>query len=191
MKLLRCFVMGLVILGFASLESAEGAVKLPRFLKKPVTQNPNNTNPAAQASSTDGDVFTSPLVAKDLLTKLKLNDEQKPDVDKIQKEFTDKMKDVIAQAKEDMAKNTATKNTGGNTPAAKGKGQGKGKGAGTKTPDAPGLTEAISLRNDYEDKVYKLLDDAQQKTWLDYKAKKGEGLLNGNNATTTKTTPKK
>jgi hypothetical protein len=194
MRLWRVLVMGLVVLGFGALESAEGAVKLPKFLKKkPTTQLPMNTNPANAAANPqtpgDGDVFNAPLVPKDLLAKLKLNDEQKPDVDKFQTEFSDKMKDVIAQAKKDVAKNAGGNN---NTPPAKGKGKGKGGAGGAKGPDAPGLTEAISLRNDYEDKVYKLLDDGQQKTWLDYKAKKGEGLLNGGNgAATTKTTTKK
>ncbi len=144
---------------------------------------PNKKNATPADSSDDGGIFSSPLIARDLLLKLKLTAEQKPDIDKIQKEFADKLKDIAAKAKVDAADKSSA-------PAFKGKGKGKGmaKGSG----DAPGVTDAISLRNDCEDKVFDLLTEAQQNIWLDVKAKKGESLLTGGGSgTTTNSKPKK
>jgi hypothetical protein len=168
---MKCFsflVMGLGI-GILALSSPEVA---GQNLKK-------KTNPTTP--SDEGGIFTAPLVASDVLLKLKLTSEQKADCGKLQKEFADKLKEIADKAKKDAADQA-------NAPALKGKGKGKampGKGG-----DAPGVTDALSLRSDYEDKVYDLLNDAQQKIWLDIKTKKGESLLTGgNNSTTTK--PKK
>jgi len=165
MKFSRCLVMGLAILGMVALDGSEAAGQV----KKPNT-------PASTADS-DGGIFTAPLVARDVLLKLKLTSEQKPQCDKLQKEFADKLKDIADKAKVDAADQA-------NAPAFKGKG-GKGKGmagkGGKGSGDAPGVTDALSLRSDYEDKVYDLLNDAQQKIWLDIKTKKGESLLTGGN----------
>jgi hypothetical protein len=141
----------------------------------------NKKNPTPD-STDDGGIFTASLIAKDLLLKLKLTAEQKPEVDKIQKEFADKLKDIAAKAKVDAADKSSA-------PAFKGKGKGKGmtKGGG----DAPGVSDAISLRNDCEDKVFDLLTEAQQNIWLEVKAKKGESLLTGGNSNTTNSKPKK
>lgn len=190
MKVLRCLVMGLAILGFVALDHADAAIKIPNFLKKkktapPTAAKPGTSNPSsatAADSADDGGIFTAPLVSRDVITKLKLTSEQKPDVDKLQKEFADKLKDIAAKAKQEAADKTST-------PPAKGKG--KGKGPAGKSGDAPGVSDAISLRSDYEDKVYDLLNETQQKIWLDLKTKKGEGLLTGGTNGTAKTPPKK
>jgi hypothetical protein len=172
MKSLCCLVMGLVALGFLAADVSDVAGQI--FKKK-------TTTPTTPATDDAGGVFNLTLVAQDVLTKLKLTSDQKSEYTKLQKEFADKMKDIISQAKKDAADQT-------NTPA--GKGKGKGKGTGGKTAEAPGASDAISLRNDYEDKCYDLLDEKQQQVWLDIKTKKGESLLTGgNNSTTTK--PKK
>jgi hypothetical protein len=167
MKYLYCLVLGLAIAVLA-MDQVGGA--------------PPNKNPTPAASTDDG-IFTAPLVARDLLLKLKLTAEQKPAVDKLQKEYADKLKDIAAKAKVDAADQSST-------PPAKGKGKGMTKG-GKGGGDAPGVSEAISLRNDCEDKVFDILSEPQQNIWLDVKAKKGESLLTGGAGSSSKTPTKK
>ena len=92
--------------------------------------------------------FGGPLLSADGLEKLKLTDEQKKQYDKIEAEYKDKQKDLLAKVRESVQ--------GGN---------------------AQGITEALrnlrgdqqKLRNDYLAKVEGTLTDEQKKTFADVK----------------------
>ena len=92
--------------------------------------------------------FGGPLLSADGLEKLKLTDEQKKQYDKIEAEYKDKQKDLLAKVRESVQ--------GGN---------------------AQGITEALrnlrgdqqKLRTDYLAKVEGILTDEQKKTFADVK----------------------
>jgi hypothetical protein len=122
------------------------------------------TDPAAT-----NDLLTAPLFPADTVAKLKFTADQKKDYDAIVKDFTDELKKIAA---------SPSTGGGSNTPPPKGKGT-KGAGKGGASPDTP-AAKAITLRAEYEDKVEKMLTDAQKKTLEDIRlAKVGNPLVGG------------
>lgn len=113
--------------------------------------------------------LTEPLLAADVVSKLKLTAEQKTQVDKLQREFAGKLKEIADKLK--------------NTPAQAAPAPAKGK-KGAKPASASNelLQEAIKLREEYEEKVNDILTDAQKTALEEIKAKKAEALLNGGGA---------
>jgi len=186
MKSFCCFAVSLALLGLAVADRAQADAKPVK------NQNPgsstDNTNPNAP------DPLTAPLVAADMLAKLKLSADQKKDVADLSKEFSTKLKETVAKAQDDAKKD------GGSAPPAPAKGAkpvkgakgAKGAGGKGKTSDGdPVLKAALDLRSDYEDKLMDKLTETQQQTWLNIKAKAGEALLTGAKGDTTPAKPKK
>lgn len=207
MKCLRILMIGLAVAGLTLATGDESAAQFGKFKKKRTMPfQPQNGAPKpggtdakpADPASGDVDLFAPTLLPAEFLARLKLTAEQKTETAKIQTEFADKLKQALANAKDEAAKNGGKGAPGGagkGAPGGAGKGVRPGAGGGGR-PGAggsgtPGLNEAIGLRSDYEEKVYDLLNEGQQKIWLDIKAKKGEGLLNGGAAAGNKTPNKK
>ena len=107
-------------------------------------KTPAKTDPAASA-----DLLTAPLFPPDTIAKLKLTAEQKTEYATLVKEFDEQLKKLATAP-----------TTGGTTTPPKTKGL-KGTKGGTATPATP-AAQAITLRAEYEDKVEKLLTDAQK-----------------------------
>ena len=153
----------LVVMGLCLALSwdAVGAPAVKKGKTPDPKQGATKTDPAAAA-----DLLTAPLFPADTIAKLKLTAEQKSDYDKLAKEFDDQLKKIAAGG-----------NTTGNTTTPP-KGKDKGKGKGTAATPATPAAQAISLRGEYEDKVEKLLTEAQKKTLDDIRAAKATA---GNN----------
>ncbi len=117
---------------------------------------------AGGAMADSSDFFTAPLIPADELAKVKLTAEQKPQFDKITKEFTARLKELSDKAKAPAPA----------APAAKGK-KALPKGGN------PALQEVTSLRGEYETKVNEVFTDAQKEAMEAFRAKKAEALLNG------------
>jgi hypothetical protein len=152
--------MGLAILVGLCLAMSRDVASAQVF-KKPFQKpgTPSKTDPAAT-----GDLLTAPLFPPDTIAKLKLTAEQKPDYDKLVKEFDEQLKKLAA----------APAASGTTPPRTKGFKGAKGGPASPATPTA----QAISLRAEYEEKVEKLLNDAQKKTLEDIRIAKAGNLFN-------------
>jgi hypothetical protein len=163
--------LGAGILGLGLAVVAESSAQFKKRPQPPTT--------AATTDSPADDPLNAPLLSRDLVIKLRITTKQRPDIDKLQKEYAVKLKEIRDKAAEDQ------KTNGDPLPAAKGgkgaKGAGKGAGKGMRMAkgggNTRGLTEAADLRNEYEDKVEELLTDAQKKIWEDIKVKQGEAAL--------------
>jgi hypothetical protein len=150
--------------------------------KKPAKKPAPKVDLSADSKNADSSQFlTEPLIASDTVAKLKLTAEQKPQVDKLQREFAAKLKEIA-----DKLKNTPAQ--AGDAKPAKGK-----KGTKAANPANDLLQEAVKLREDYEEKLNDLLTDSQKTILEEIRAKKAEALLNagGTKTTPTKTPAKK
>ncbi|MBY0527761.1 MAG: hypothetical protein K2R98_30465 [Gemmataceae bacterium] len=196
MRLFCCSLLAVGLLGILMLENVDAAQFKPPFKKKMIPpQGKPGENPAAKPAdgpaaggASAADPLTAPLIAADIMPKLKLNAEQKPKVDELSKEFAAKLKEAVAMALKDKSDGGGAAPKGkGDAPKAKGDFKGKGKG-GKGGDAAPELKAALDLRMQYEDKLGEILNDAQKEVLLAIKAKAGEALLGGGGA---KTEPKK
>ncbi len=145
--------------------------------KKPQKTPGPNPNLSADSKGTDTDrYFTAPLIDPVILPKLKLTAQQRPQVDKLSREFATKLKEFADKAK-----------AAGNAPApAKEDKKDKKKGKkGTKSsPMNEALTEAAKLREEYEEKLNDILTDAQKDILIAEKAKMAEALFKKNDSKT-------
>lgn len=170
---MKLFRLALLVVGLLawSVSDAEAAKK--KVDKKPAAK----VDQSADSKTTDSTEFlTAPLLPADTVTKLKLTAEQKPQVDKLQKEFAGLMKEVSDKLKALPAADPAKK-------PEKGK-----KGAKAANPATEVLQDALKTRGEYEDKVKELLTDKQKDVLDEINAKKAEALLNAGG---TKTPAKK
>src|SRR5947207_1714958 len=136
--------LALVLGVFFCTATAEGA-------KKPKAKPGPKVDLSADSKGADSSAFlTAPLLAPEVASKLKLTAEQRPQVDKLQREFSAKQKEIADKVR-----------ALGTQPAAPAKGA---KGAkGTKSsPASDLLQDAAKLREDYEEKLNEVLTDAQK-----------------------------
>ena len=155
-RLLQLVVLGFLMVGVLAVDASAQTAK--NKTKKKATA------PLVDASSPS--LLTDPLVPADLLTKLKLSATQKPEADKLLKEFATKLKDIAAKAQTDSA---------GDSKTTKDKGKGKNKGGAGAT--SPAISAAVDLRDEYEQKFEDLLTEPQKKILEDYRVKQGEAAL--------------
>jgi hypothetical protein len=155
MRLVPLAILALLLTGLVALDASAQTAK---------NKTKKKGTPLVDASSSS--VLTDPLVPADLLAKLKLSATQKPEADKLLREFAAKLKDIAAKAQADSV---------GDSKAAKDKGKGKNKGGSTAT--SPAISAAVDLRDEYEQKFEDLLTEPQKKILEDYRVKQGEAAL--------------
>ena len=133
-NIIRCMVLCGSILGLGLAAVGESAAQ---FKKRPLM--PQQSKTGTDTPTPDSDPLNAPLLAKDLVIKLRFTTQQRPEVDKLQKEFAAKLKEIRDKAAEDQKKE------GDPLPAAKGgkgnKGAGKGDMKGVRIDDS--LPKAI------------------------------------------------
>lgn len=151
MRLLKLTILGLLLASMLVFDASAQTAK---------NKTKKKGTPLVDAASSS--VLTDPLIPADLLTKLKLSATQKTDADKLFKEFATKLKDIAAKAPPDSGKSAKPD---------------KGKGKGGATTASPAISDAVELRDEYEQKFEELLTDPQKKVLEEYRVKQGEAAL--------------
>ena len=146
MKLMKCVLLGLAATLLALLGTAEAQTIKDKLKTKTPT-------------ATSADLLTAPLYPADAIAKLKLNGEQKPQVDKLLSEFNVKLKEIAAKVP--------------TTPDATVKIKGKG---GNVTQASPQFAAVLNLQSEYEKKVAEILTIDQRKLLDELLAKAGPAL---------------
>jgi len=155
MRLFRLAAFGLMATVLAVLGNADAQVFQKGQFDKFKGKTPTTSSP---------DLLTAPLYPADVIAKLKLNAEQKPQVDKLLAEFNTKLKEIAAKV--------PAANPG--TPADKFKGfKGKGGNVGQASPQ---FAAVLNLQSEYEKKVAEILTIDQRKLLDELTAKAGPGL---------------